>query len=154
MSPLARYEFLSFVRRGAATELTNEDDPLGGALPYRGKVEAALKVQSRAGGGPPTTDEVKTRVQLEGPLDEVGIDPRQVIRTDPRDGTTDFEPNYFPSIEFDHPDFPWLFTPAAGAPAAAGGSPSRLRPWLSLIVLTDDEFEEIDPSPARCPRSR
>ena len=24
----------------------------------------------------------------------------------------DFEPNCFPSIEFDRADFPWLFTPA------------------------------------------
>jgi len=54
--------------------------------------------------------------------DVVGIDARQVIRTDPRPNTSDFEPNCFPSIEFDRVDFPWLFTPAAA------NSQDRLRP--------------------------
>ena len=40
--------------------------------------------------------------------------------------TADFEPNYLACIEFDNPDFPWLFTPAAA------GSNGRLRPWLVL----------------------
>ena len=35
-------------------------------------------------------------VRLRGPADVVGIDPHQIVRTDPRPNTTDFEPNYFP----------------------------------------------------------
>jgi hypothetical protein len=50
---------------------------------------------------------------------------------DPRPGTADFEPNYFVAIEFDRPDFPWLFTPAKADPSA------RLRPWLCLVVVRD-----------------
>src|SRR4030095_2701741 len=68
-------------------------------------------------------------VRLRGPADIVGIDAHQIIRTDPRPGTTDFEPNCFPSIEFDRPDFPWLFTPAR-----ANGN-GQLRPWLCLVVV-------------------
>ena len=45
-------------------------------------------------------------VRLRGPADVVGIDPHEIVRTDPRPNTTDFEPNYFPAIEFDRPDFP------------------------------------------------
>jgi hypothetical protein len=45
---------------------------------------------------------------------------------------TDFEPNYFPLIEFDRPDFPWLFTPAL--PDAN----KRLMPWICLIVVRKD----------------
>ena len=55
-------------------------------------------------------------VRLRGPADVVGIDANQVVRTDPQPGTSDFEPNCFPCVEFDRADFPWLFTPAsAGA---------------------------------------
>ena len=56
--------------------------------------------------------------------------PQQIVRTRAAPAhATDFEPNYFPAIEFDRPDFPWLFTPAK---AAATG---RLRPWLCLVVV-------------------
>ena len=61
--------------------------------------------------------------------DAVGIDPNQVIRTDPRAGANDFESNCFASIEFDRPDLPWLLTPARA------NSAKQLRPWLCLVVL-------------------
>src|SRR5262249_41211317 len=75
------------------------------------------------------SDSVQTTARLYGPGDVTGIDPQQVIRLEPRHQTTDFEPNHFPAIEFDRPDFPWLFTPAKA------GDQGRLRPWLSLIVV-------------------
>lgn len=68
-------------------------------------------------------------VSVIGPGDVIGIDSRQVIRTEPPAGATEFEPNYFPAIEFDRPDFPWLFTPAKA------GNQGILRPWLCLIVV-------------------
>jgi hypothetical protein len=68
-------------------------------------------------------------IQLYGPGDITGIDAREVIRTEPQSHMTDFEPNYFPAIEFDRPDFPWLFTPAKADAAR------RLRPWICLIVV-------------------
>src|SRR5262249_51628645 len=76
-----------------------------------------------------TTPSVTMTVRLRGPADVVGIDSNQIIRTDPHPGTADFEPNYFPCIEFDRPDFPWLLTPAAA------GSTAKLRPWLCLVVV-------------------
>ena len=72
-------------------------------------------------------------MRLYGPGDVTGIDPQQVVRTEPRHLATDFEPNYFPAIEFDRPDFPWLFTPAK---ADAAG---KLRPWLCLVVVRKQE---------------
>ena len=68
-------------------------------------------------------------LRLYGPGDVIGIDPRAVLRTDPLGHTADFEPNYLACIEFDIPDFPWLFTPAAA------GANGRLRPWLVLVVV-------------------
>jgi hypothetical protein len=72
---------------------------------------------------------VEKTARLYGPGDVTGIDRHQIVRVEPRHRTTEFEPNYFPSIEFDRPDFPWLFTPAK---ADAQG---RLRPWLCLVVV-------------------
>src|SRR5262249_47044240 len=68
-------------------------------------------------------------VKLRGPADVIGIDTNQIVRTDPRPATNDFEPNCFPSIEFDRPDFPWLFTPARASGA------SQLRPLPCLVVV-------------------
>lgn len=74
----------------------------------------------------------KASIQIYGPGDVTGIDAREVIRTEPQHLMTDFEPNYFPFVEFDHPDFPWMFTPA-GANAA-----QILQPWLCLVVVRRD----------------
>jgi hypothetical protein len=131
---LATYDFISFVRRGAASALTAADT-LSGALPYRGSIQVQLTVESIAADGSTATDTKANPVQTHGPGDVVGIDPRHVIRTDPRHLATDFEPNYLASIEFEHPDFPWLFTPAA-----PDADSRRLRPWIALIVLGEDEF--------------
>ena len=81
-------------------------------------------------------------VRLYGPGDVIGIDPRHVIRTEPRDQTVNFEPNYLAGIEFDYPDFPWLFTPAQP-------DGDRLRPFIALIVLADGEYATpaIPPNP-------
>src|SRR5262249_52304406 len=69
-------------------------------------------------------DLIDKTVQLYGPGDVTGIDQQQVVRVEPRHGTTDFEPNYFPAVEFDRPDFPWLFTPAkSGGQGRVGPRP-------------------------------
>ncbi len=68
------------------------------------------------------------RVDVYGPGEVTGIDRRLILRTDPRPGATDFEPNYLVAIEFDPPDFPWLFTPAAHRAVSCG-------PWCVLVVV-------------------
>src|SRR5207244_8358221 len=54
-------------------------------------------------------------------------------------------PNYFAGIAFDHPEFPWLFTPAAP-------NGDRLRPWVGLLGLVDGQewksVESAGPLPA------
>jgi hypothetical protein len=79
-------------------------------------------------------------VRLYGPANVKGIDPQQIERTEPKPGTNNFEPNYFPAVEFDRPDFHWLFTPAKA------DSQGRLRPWLCLIVVRKQAGVEISPS--------
>jgi hypothetical protein len=131
---LARYDFLSHVRRGAAADLTNVD-PLSGPLPSRGPLAVTVTVRS-SGSGDTRIDDATTNVAVRGPGDVVGVDPRHVIRTEPRAGTLNYEPNYFAGIEFDHPEFPWLFTPASA-------SGDRLRPWLALLALAEGEFTVV-----------
>src|SRR4051794_22491275 len=62
-----------------------------------------------------------------GPGDVVGIDPAQVIRSDPHAGAETFETTRFAAIEFARGDLPWLFTPQSAT--------SRLRPWICLAVV-------------------
>ena len=76
-------------------------------------------------------------LRLRGPADVVGIDRHQVVRTDPRPNTSDFEPNCFPSIEFDRADFPWLFTPARA------NTNGQLRPWLCLVVVRQQDGVQL-----------
>jgi hypothetical protein len=78
------------------------------------------------------TPDIDQQVRLYGPGDVTGMDPQQVVRTVPCHLALDFEPNYFPAIEFDRPDFPWLFTPAKA-------NAERLRPWLCLVVVRKQE---------------
>jgi hypothetical protein len=155
---LPRYEFLSFVRRGAAAELKNKDPlfepqaPADPTLPYRGTLDATLRVRSSREGRVRSIDPARTTVQLHGPGDVTGVDPRHVIRTEPRHMSTDLEPHLLAAIEFDQPDFLWQFTPAAAAPGSAGAHAedphgARVRPWLSLIALKDDEFELAEDRP-------
>ena len=95
------------------------------------------------------THDVARDVALYGPGDIVGIDRRAIVRMEPRDWITNFEPNYLPYIEFYDEDFPWRYTPAAPDGAA------RLRPWLTLVVLKEDEFKERrDARQAAAVRSR
>lgn len=112
------YRFLPWTRRGLAGGITRPDAP---ALPARVDVSVGITV---TGAG-----DASSSLRLYGPGDVVGVDPRLIVRMEPLAGATDVEPNYVPAIEFDPPDFPWLFTPAA---ADAQG---RLRPWCVLVVV-------------------
>ena len=57
-----------------------------------------------------------------------------IVRTEPLNWITDFEPNYLAFAEFYDEDFVWRYTPAA--PVG-----ENLRPWIYLLVLKEDEFE-------------
>jgi hypothetical protein len=127
---LGRYHFQAWARRGIGASVTNTDN---GTLPDRASLDVQLSLQVQGGLTPNPVLPPKVTVQLYGPGDIAGIDPRMVVRTEPRQFTVNFEPNYLCGIEFDQPDFPWLFTPAA--PRG-----DRLHPWLALIVLQAGEF--------------
>src|SRR6185369_10441510 len=120
----ANLSFLPWVRQGAAGAIATVDT-LGPKQAAVADVAVGLAVNDKPLPVVP--------VRLRGPADVVGIDAHQIVRTDPRRGTGDFEPNCFPSIEFDRADFPWLFTPARA------NANAQLRPWLCLVVIRRQE---------------
>lgn len=138
---LARYHFLAWTRRGVATAINQPDQ---GSLAGRASLIVQLAVSAQQGTNTTVTNPPTQNVELFGPGDVIGIDPRHVIRTEPRNLTSNYEPNYLCGIEFDSPDLPWLFTPAA--PVG-----DRLRPWIALIVLKADEFIPVTTPPNPLP---
>ena len=127
-----RHHFIAWARQGISATLDNPD--YGGSLPDRPSVAIDMNVTAT---GPDGVRAVPTfTVHTFGPGDVLGLDPRHVVRTEPKDSTPNFEPNYLAGIEFDTPDLPWLFTPAA--PAG-----DRLRPWITLIVLAGSEYAPV-----------
>jgi hypothetical protein len=138
--PLGRYHFLSWARRGIGASVGNPDN--NGSLPSRASLSVQLSLQVQQGSATNTVQPTPMQVQMFGPGDIIGIDPRHIIRTEPRNFTVNFEPNYLCGIEFDTPDLPWLFTPAAP-------NGDHLRPWLALIALKPDEFKfpSLAPNP-------
>ena len=135
MTGPGRYHFVAWSRRGIGARLDNPD--YGGALPVRGTLSAALTVT--ADGPSPDSQPVSpVTVLTYGPGDVNGFVTQHISRTDPKDATPNYEPNYLACIEFDMPDVPWLHTPAA--PAG-----DRLRPWLALVVLKSGEYTPVQP---------
>ncbi|HEX8112424.1 MAG TPA: hypothetical protein VF516_32060, partial [Kofleriaceae bacterium] len=112
------YRFLAWARSGLAAA-----PPAQATGDARLRLSVTLTVRK----GDAQTDTVPRALRLYGPGDVIGLDGKQIIRREPRPGTSDFEPNYFPLIEFDAPELPWLFSPEPGD--------TQLRPWLALVVL-------------------
>jgi hypothetical protein len=139
---LGRYHFEAWARRGIGASLSNPDT---GSLPARASLTVQLFLDVQGGSAPNPVQPPATTVSLFGPGDVVAVDPRMVIRTEPRQFTVNFEPNYLCGIEFDTPDFPWLFTPAAP-------NGNQMHPWLALIVLKQgSEFSVPSTAPNPLP---
>ena len=137
---LARYTFLPWAKRGLSTKLDEADNfndlnapPAGGWAKGRPEVVVRAKVKAKRGEREHEED-VDQKVQIIGPGDIIGINRRIVVKTEPRNLITNFEPNYFPYIEFYQEEFLWRYTPAIA-------NDHKLRPWLALIVLKESEFE-------------
>jgi hypothetical protein len=116
--------------------------PSGPVDTLAGHVDAGLQldvdVDIDASGASHTA---RTRLRVYGPGDVLGLRHREVVRVHPSPGTGDFPPNYFPYVEFDRPDLPWLFSPAAA------NNQGQLRPWICLIAVEKQEGVTLGPQP-------
>lgn len=123
---VAKYTFGSWLRKGIGGRI-NKVDNLGNGAPSdiaRAKVDIPVIINEGASIG--------KSFEMLGPGDIIGVNSAMVVRTEPLNWITNFEPNYLPFIEFYDEDFLWRYTPAS-----ANGD--NLRPWLSLIVLKEGD---------------
>jgi len=130
---VAKYQFQSWARRGISAHI-KEVDTLGNpaaALPPNERASVPIGVSINA--APQTPKDFA----LIGPGDIIGVHRDMIVRTEPRNWITNVEPNYLPFLEFYDEDFPWRYTPAH--PVG-----DRLRPWLFLLVLKENEFDRDD----------
>ncbi len=143
MSKTQHY-FLSSVRQGLASAIVSSGDTLG----QRAEINVELQAQRRIkGSGTQETIPLSQNVQLYGPGDILGFDTRIITRKVPQRDVGDFEPNYFPHIEFADPDFIWRYT-ADKAEQSVDNEPASgdLKPWLSLVVLICEALgDDIQP---------
>lgn len=118
---LERYTFLPYVRTGIAASLAT---PFSWDAPARAHARLTVPIVADA-----ATETAEVDVVVRGPGDVTAFDPRQVIRCYPNPGAADALTEELAHVEFDRPDFPWLFTPTGPTPEG------RLVPWLSLAVV-------------------
>lgn len=122
------YTFMPWLRRGIANQITQ-----AASAQTRATVTASVTPAD----GETTAAPVSQQFKLTGPGDIIGIDPDAIVRVEPKSWITDFEPNYLAFIEFYAEDFPWRYTPRR----AFGSNQKHLPPWITLLVLKEDEFE-------------
>ncbi len=132
---LGTYSFLPWLRQGIANNITAADnDP---AVILRASVPVNLELTGKGiDGGADLTQTIPRDVGLYGPGDIIGLDKEAIIKTEPGHWITNFEPNYMAYLDFADPDLLWRYTPAAPNLAT-----HRLRPWMTLLVVTEDEME-------------
>ena len=114
---LGFYTFVPWVRTGIAQAVTA---PVSGNRPT-----AAVSVPVQGGG---RSVDVAQQLLVRGPGDVLTIVQSQVIRRCPEDGHTRVEDSFLAHVEFDRPDFPWIFSPAAP-------QGDQLVPWVTLVAL-------------------
>jgi hypothetical protein len=124
---IARYQFHAWARKGIANNIVEGDDLGTGTSAVLERAEVSIGVSLNGAGRSKT-------FAIISPGDIIGVNRDMVVRTESRNWVSDFESNYLSFIEFYDEDFAWRYTPAA--PFG-----SRLRPWLFLLVLKEDEFE-------------
>jgi hypothetical protein len=132
------YTFLPWLRQGVANNISSADGETGVKLRAEVSVKLTLTGTAVKEGDPDLIEPLdRNKVALYGPGDIIGIESRAIIKSEPLDWITNFEPNYLPYIDFYDEDFPWRYTPAAPDTGM-----QRLRPWIMLVVLKEGEFED------------
>lgn len=130
----ATYSFLPYLRVGLANKIAESDQD---KTKMRGSFLLNLTVKGTQDSTVLQGEPISQAVQLYGPSDITGIDSRVIFKTEPLNWITNFEPNYLPYIDFYDEDFAWRYTPNK-----PNESLHRLRPWLALVVLEENEFAE------------
>lgn len=132
---LGKFTFLPWLRRGISTQISQTD---GTAVNGRAAVQVTVLITDGTQAPSESSQQpVTVSIALLGPGDVKAFDTRAITRTWPKENVFEVEPNYFPLIELFPADIAWRYTPAKA------DAQDRLRPWLGLIVLRDDEIDSI-----------
>lgn len=124
---VARYQFHSWARKGMSSAITEKDDLGTGSSTVEERAGITLPIALNGSG-------LTKKFALIGPGDIIGVNRDMIVRTEPLNWITNFEPNYLAFVEFYDEDFAWRYTPAAP-------DGEKLRPWLFVLVLKENEFE-------------
>lgn len=127
MISVGRYTFASWLRRGIGTRVTQPDRLGAGGAGTSERATVPVDVSLNGAG-------ISKNFALVGPGDIIGVNPQMVIRTEPLNWISNFEPNYLAFVEFYDEDFPWRYTPARP-------TGEKLSPWLALLVLEAPDGE-------------
>jgi len=127
---VARYQFHSWSRKGISTGIAEKDDLGTDTSAIMERAEITLPVSLNGAG-------LSKKFALIGPGDIIGVNRDMIIRTEPLNRITNFEPNYLAFAEFYDEDFAWRYTPASP-------NGDKLRPWIFLLILKEDEFKRTE----------
>jgi len=133
--------FLPAVRQGLARWIKKENSNI-----TRAQIDLNINIKARnkdTGIYEDNDKEICVPIQLYGPGDIIGFSPTIVARTEPQSETYDFEPNYFPFIEFSNADFIWRYSPSPSEKLNSNNTVKYIRPWIVLVCLETSEFEII-----------
>ena len=130
---IANYTFLPWLRQGVANKIATPD--LDVTIKTRAAIKVDFTLNTDGVNGATSAEPFSKDVQLYGPGDIIGIDAKAIVKNDPKNWITNFEPNYLPYVEFYDEDFPWRYTPAMPVN-------DRLRPWITVVVIKEGEFAE------------
>ena len=123
------FTFLNHVRFGLSTAVVATDGP-----------RAILNVQLAVAADGVPHNVALPAISVYGPGDVTGFDARAVMRTEPVAGAVDFDTTAMAAIDFPDEDFPWRYSPTAET-LVGGVAGGRLTPWLTLLVLSGDEYQ-------------
>jgi hypothetical protein len=120
--------------------------------PVQFSVELTLEAKEKRGGwdsdptqGTPDLAQPSKAIRMYGPGDALGIDQERITRVEPEPGTSGSPPNYFPVVEFDRADLPWILSPERASEDTYDGDPyvdsdgkARIRPWIALVTVPEE----------------
>lgn len=119
-----RYVFLPYFQQGLSRQIQS-----GRFENQRASLNAKLFVTKDG----KEQGQIEKSLSLYGPQDVLGINHSMITKVFPQPDDAQALTNYFAYIEFYDEGFPWRYTPERPVD-------NRLRPWLALVVLTEEEF--------------
>src|SRR5688572_24649046 len=98
MSARPSYSFLPWLRQGLASSILTTESDINVKL--RAAIQVNIDLKAEKLDGAIQTEIITRDIQLYGPGDIVGIESRAIVRIEPHNWITNFEPNYLPFLEF------------------------------------------------------